>query len=88
MKLVTVNQTEHRLAKAWYVKYPLDAYALGPYCYEDFVPAGRAIEDAEEQFGEKPGELWPEGEEVEVAEYRFETSVPAEDREMYESPGC
>ena len=84
MELVAVKQTEYRLAKAWYVMYPLDAYALGPLRYRDFVTAEQAVEDAESQFGEKPKEVWPEGEEIEVDEYEYEVSVPEEDREMYE----
>jgi len=84
METVTVKQTEHRLAKAWYVKYPLDAYALGPYRYEEFASAEQAAEEAESQFGEKPTEVWPEGEEIEVEEYTYEVDVPEEDREMYE----
>ena len=66
MELVTLEQTEYRHAKAWYVQYPLDAYALGPYRYNEFVPASQVVEDAEEQFGEKPKEVWPDGETVEA----------------------
>ena len=84
MQLVTVKQTEHRLAKAWYVMYPLDAYALGPFRFEQPVAAHEAVALAEAQFGEKPKEVWPDGQEVEVDEYAYEVSVPEEDREMYE----
>ena len=84
MELVTLEQTEYRHAKAWHVQYPLDAYALGPYRYNEFVPAIQAVEDAEEQFGEKPKEVWPDGETVEVEEYKYEVDVPEADRDMYE----
>jgi len=79
MKLVTVTDTEHRLAKAWYVKYPLDAYALGPYRFDNMVPATTAIEQALDQFGERPREVWPDGETEEVDEYEIELDVPEED---------
>ena len=72
MHLVTVKSTEHRLAKAWYVKYQLDAYALGPYRYSEPTPATTAIEQAEKGFGEKPAEVWPDGKVVEVEEYEIE----------------
>ena len=84
MQLVTVKQTEHRLAKAWYVMYPLDAYALGPFRFKEPVDANEAVEQAEAHFGEKPKGVWPDGQEVEVDEYAYEVSVPEEDREMYE----
>lgn len=84
MQLVTIKQTDCRLAKAWYVKYPLDAYALGPYRYDEFVDANTAVESAEASFGEKPTEVWPDGETQEVQEYEYEVSVPEEDRELYE----
>ena len=84
MVLVTIKQTDTRLAKAWYVMYPLDAYALGPIRFDEFVSAVEAVEQAEATFGEKPKELWPEGETQEVDEYNYEVSVPEEDRDMYE----
>jgi hypothetical protein len=84
MQLVTVKQTEHRLATAWHVMYPLDAYALGPFRFREPVDANEAVEQAESQFGEKPKEVWPDGNEIEVDEYEYEVSVPKEDRDMYE----
>ena len=84
MQLVRVKQMEYRLAKAWYVMYPLDAYALGPFRFREPVDANEVVEQAETQFGEKPREVWPDGETVEVEEYTYEVSVPEEDREMYE----
>ena len=66
------SMTEHRLAFAWYIKYPLDAYALGPMRYEDPVGADRVIEDATEQFGEAPAAIWPTGHTEEVEEYEIE----------------
>jgi hypothetical protein len=79
MVLVTIKQTDTRLARAWYVKYPLDAHALGPYRYDEFVAANRAVEDAEASFGEKPVEVWPTGPVEEIAEYEYEVDVPEED---------
>ena len=49
------------LAKAWYVKYPLDAYALGPLRFERPVDAKEAAMRAEELFGGPPTEVWPSG---------------------------
>jgi len=69
MRLVTVEDTEHRLARAWYVKYPLDFYAIGPYRYLDPVDANVPINQALEQFGERPSEVWPDGKVEEVEEY-------------------
>jgi hypothetical protein len=46
MTAATEKQTDNRLAKAWYILYPLDAYAIGPYRYRQFVSAERAVEDA------------------------------------------
>jgi len=84
MELVRLNQVEHRLAKAWYIQYPLDAHALGPLRFDEFVSAEVAAAQAEEQFGERPKELWPEGEEQEVAEYAYTVDVPGVDRDMFE----
>ena len=66
-----VKATEDRLASAWYVLYPLDAYAIGPYRFKEPVCAETVVERAEEQFGEKPIELWPTGPVEEVDEYEF-----------------
>ena len=84
MQLVTLKQTEYRHAKAWYVKFPLDGYALGPLRFDEFVPASQVVTEAEDQFGEKPKELWPDGEIIEVEEYKYEVDVPEGDQDMYE----
>ena len=78
MKLQTIKSTEHRLAKAWYVKYPLDAYAMGPYRFNTPVLATKAIEIALEQFGERPNQVWPDGKTEEVDEYEIELDEPEE----------
>ena len=69
MKIVPVQSTEHRLARAWYIQYPLDAYALGPLRYNDPVPASTALEQAENQFDSLPVSIWPEGPVIEVEKY-------------------
>ncbi len=76
MKLFTITETEYRVAKAWYVKYPLDAYALGPYRFEEAVKATEAIEIALEQFGERPCEVWPSGRSEETEEYDIQLDIP------------
>ncbi len=80
MKLNTITTTEHRLAKAWYVKYPLDAYALGPYRFDEPAKATEAIELALSAFGERPCEVWPtgdaDGDVEEVEEYEIQLDVP------------
>jgi hypothetical protein len=75
MPLVTVKSTEHRAARAWYVKYPLDAYALGPYRFKEPVTADVVIEQARKQFGERPAEVWPDGPCDEVDEYDIQLDV-------------
>jgi hypothetical protein len=65
---------EHRLARAWYVKYPLDAYALGPSRFDTPVSAGRAAEEARDAFGEFPYEVWPSGPVEEVEEYEYQVA--------------
>ena len=72
MLLTTVSRTEHRLAEAWYVKYPLDTHALGPYRFEHVVSAIEAIAEAQSQFGERPAEVWPDGPVTEVPEYNIQ----------------
>lgn len=72
---MTRTETDYRVALAWYVKYPLDAYAIGPYRFEDFVGADTAVAHAAEQFGEPPCEVWPDGPVREVAEYEFEVDA-------------
>ena len=68
----TRTDTEYRQAEAWYVMYPLDAYALGPYRFDEPVTADVAIERATEQFGEPPASIWPDGPVEEVPEYEIE----------------
>lgn len=67
------TETDDRLCLAWYVKYPLDAYALGPLRFAEPVSAARAAKRAEEIFGELPQEVWPAGpiEEGETYEYHL-----------------
>ena len=68
----TETCTETRVARAWYVMYPLNAYALGPMRFTDNVSAEKAVEEAEELFGERPSSVWPEGPTEEVDEYEYE----------------
>lgn len=75
MTLETITEKDDREARAWYVKYPLDAYALGPYRYDESVTAATASEEALEQFGERPAEIWPEGETSQVDEYEYQLDV-------------
>lgn len=79
MQLKTVVETEHREAWAWYIKYPLDAYALGPYRYDNPVSADEVSEEALEQFGERPAEIWPDGPTHELDEYEYQVDVPEDD---------
>ena len=78
MKLKTETCLEYRLAKAWYVKYPLDACAMGPLWYTKFVGADRASDDALGLFGERPKEIWPAGPVEEVEPYGYELDCPKE----------
>lgn len=78
MKTETITETEERVARAWYVMYPLNAYAIGPYRFEHPVSAVEVVERAEEQFGEKPANVWPDGPTEEVEEYEFELEIPGE----------
>jgi hypothetical protein len=64
-----VQKYEERIARAWYIKYPGDAYALGPLRFSDPVTAITAINRAIDIFGEPPVELWPQGEVEEVPRY-------------------
>ena len=84
MQLVTVTSTDYRLAKAWYVKYPLDAYALGPMRFEKPVSAFVVSETAQIQFGERPNQIWPDGQVEEVDEYEFELDVPDDEAGDYQ----
>ncbi len=61
-------------ARRWYVKYPLDAYALGPYEFKNPVTADVAVEEAKNQFGELPAEVWPDGPTVSTDEYEYEVA--------------
>ena len=79
MELVTTTAQEHRLARAWYVKYPLDAYALGPYRFDKPTSAADVSEIAHKQFGERPREIWPDGQCEEVEPYDYELDVPEDD---------
>lgn len=76
MNLITTECTEHRIARAWYVLYPLDAYAIGPYRYREPVEAGVVVEQALKQFGERPYQIWPDGPVEEVEPYTFELDLP------------
>ena len=78
MKTVDVTETDTRLCKRWYIKYPLDAYALGPLEFAEPVSAEQAVEQAESQFGEKPREVWPDGPTEETDEYEYTLTVPEE----------
>jgi hypothetical protein len=78
VKLETITATEHRTSDAWYVMYPLDAYAMGPYRFEEPVTADVVVGRAQEQFGERPCSLWPDGPTEEVNEYEYELDVPGE----------
>ncbi len=81
MKTKTVVATETRTAKAWYVRYPLDAHAQGPFRYEEkgFVGADTAVNDGKRMFGAFPVEVWPSGETREVPEYEYSLDVPTEE---------
>ena len=68
----TVRVTDNRLASAWYVHYPLDAYALGPLRFNEPVTAAAAADKAERLFCERPKEVWPEGPTEETDEYEYE----------------
>lgn len=63
------------LARAWYISYASDAYALGPLRYEEPVSAERVSEDARALFAEYPVEIWPEGETVATDPYEYKVSL-------------
>ena len=67
----TRQETDTRLARAWYIQYPLDAFALGPYRYDRPKTAFEVAEEAHQQFGEYPAEIWPEGMVEETEEYEY-----------------
>ena len=69
MKIVPTESIDFRMASAWFISYPLDAYALGPMRFDKPVKASVALEQAEEQFGELPTAIWPKGPVTEVDEY-------------------
>jgi len=50
--------TNRTKARAWYVKYRLDTYALGPLQFQKPVTKTEAIRTAARMFGEKPREVW------------------------------
>ena len=68
-----MTRTSTTSARAWYVKYPLDAFAMGPYRYDEPVTADVPSDQALEQFGERPGDIWADGSTVDVDEYEYET---------------
>lgn len=82
MKTVVVTEQGFCRARAWYVKYPLDAYALGPIRFDEAVTAETAVEEARLTRGARPQELWPDGP-VEATDeaYTYELDVPEEDVE-------
>lgn len=71
--------TSSTAAKAWYISYPSDAYALGPYRFGELVTADIISDMALSQFGERPAEIWAAFEgpnsSREVEEYEYEVSV-------------
>jgi len=81
MKIIPVESTDYRLASAWYISYPLDAYALGPMRFEKPVDAVTVLERAEEQFSELPTAIWPDGRVIEVDEYPITIGECVEDDE-------
>jgi hypothetical protein len=81
MTLTTITATSTDSARAWYIKYPLDAYAMGPLRYHEFVTADVASDQALEQFGERPNQIWPDGRTQEVPEYEYLIDVPEEEVE-------
>jgi len=68
LKWILVEETGTVYAREWYVQYPLDAYAMGPYEFDDYVGADEAAETAKKQFGEYPAEVWPEGDSIEAGD--------------------
>lgn len=78
MILETITETSATAARAWYVMYPLDAYALGPYRFNEPVTADVVSDRAMEQFGERPCQIWPEGPTLDVDEYEYEVDIPEE----------
>jgi hypothetical protein len=62
------------LAKAWYIRYGRDAYALGPYRFDEPVSADIVSEQAFEQFGEYPREIWPDGGTINTEPYEYTVS--------------
>jgi len=63
--MITKEQIEEvfsdpdREAMAWYVKYDMDAYALGPLRYDKPVTPDVVMGTAFAQFGEYPQAIWP-----------------------------
>jgi len=76
MRLITETRIGSVAARAWWIKYPLDAYALGPYRYDEPVTADVASDQAKEQFGERPNQIWSEGPTVDVDEYEYLVDEP------------
>ena len=59
-------------SRAWYAKYPLDAYALGPARFDTYVSAAYAAQQFEDTFGKLPAEMWTSGSAVDVPRYEVE----------------
>ena len=72
--MALITTTSCCKSDAWYVIFPLDAYALGPYRFDELISAKQLVEEVEEQFGEKPSNVWPTGPNPseEIEEYEFE----------------
>lgn len=79
-----LTRHENRISFAWFVMYPNDAYAMGPYRYDEMVPANVPVEEAFDTFGAYPSQLWPEGKTEEIAEYEYHITVPSDCVDEYE----
>jgi len=69
---VANNRTDCRESCAWYVRYPDDSQAMGPFRYNERVKADRVSDDATKWFGGRPSEVWPDGKVEFVPEYEYE----------------
>lgn len=70
----TKSASSDVLAKAWYISYGRDAYALGPMLYDEPVSADTVSERALDQFGEYPREIWPDGGTINTEPYEYTVS--------------
>lgn len=68
---MTKTVTGSTLARAWYVMYPRDAYALGPMRYDKPVSACVVSENARIQFGDYPRQIWADGETTSTEPYQY-----------------